>query len=159
MTSSDDFHLISWQNGLGLGGSESLRAGFSGGWLGHSRLTLHSLAVIVAVLIPVALRRAFAADIADAAAVDEDPDAASTSAPLLHPRASLSLDSDMPHHVRGTRRELLDGTTRSSTDGSARLKRYEDEDEEASVGSSGARPSSGSGSADKASRVLGVRVT
>ncbi|GAA5984858.1 hypothetical protein JCM10908_002426 [Rhodotorula pacifica] len=43
MTSSDDFHLISWQNGLGLGG------------------------IIVAVLIPVALRRAFAADIADAA--------------------------------------------------------------------------------------------
>ncbi|GAA5965862.1 hypothetical protein JCM8115_003030 [Rhodotorula mucilaginosa] len=132
MTSSDDFHLISWQNGLGLGG------------------------IIVAVLIPVALRRAFAADIADAAAVDdEDPDAALTSAPLLHPRASLSLDSDVPH-VQGTRRELLDGTTRSSTDGSARLKRYEDE--EASVGSSGARPSSGSGSADKASRVLGVRV-
>lgn len=121
----------------------------------YTRATI-TPAVIVAVLIPVALRRAFAADIADAAAVDDDdPDAASTSAPLLHPRASLSLDSDVPH-VQGTRRELLDGTTRSSTDGSARLKRYEDE--EASVGSSGARPSSGSGSADKASRVLGVKV-
>ena len=105
----------------------------------------HTPAVIVAVLIPVALRRAFAADIADAAAVDdEDPDAALTSAPLLHPRASLSLDSDVPH-VQGTRRELLDGTTRSSTDGSARLKRYEDGGEtfvgigECRQGESGAR--------------------
>ncbi|GAA5880258.1 hypothetical protein JCM3774_002470 [Rhodotorula dairenensis] len=125
MTSSDDFHLISWQNGLGLGG------------------------IIVAVLIPVALRRAFAADIADAANVD-DSDSAPASEPLLHPRASLSLDSDPPPHVQGTRRDLLDGTTRPSTDGSARIARYSDEE--------AGRRSSGTGSADKASRILGVRV-
>ncbi|POY76189.1 hypothetical protein BMF94_0709 [Rhodotorula taiwanensis] len=117
MTSSADFHLISWQNGLGLGG------------------------IIVAVLIPVALRRAFAADIADAADdAQEEP-----TEPLLHPRTSLSLDSDAARP--GTQRHLLDGTARSSTDGSARVSDLE-----------AGRPSAGNGSADKASRVLGVRV-
>ncbi|BGP42397.1 hypothetical protein JCM10450v2_006491 [Rhodotorula kratochvilovae] len=132
MTSSADFHLISWQNGLGLGG----------------------------ILIPVLLRRAFASDLADAAA---DPGAEEPREPLLHPRASLSLDADDEGGAAyGTRRELLDGTARSSTDGSARLAPpavYRDEDgldgEER-----GARPvlQRGAGSADKVSRLLGVQV-
>ncbi|GAA5945274.1 hypothetical protein JCM3775_007418 [Rhodotorula graminis] len=147
MTSSSDFHLVSWQNGLGLGG------------------------IVVAVLIPVLLRRAFASDLADAAT---DPTSAGgdplSSAPLLHPRSSLSLDDGGgAHGPRGTRRELLDGTTRSSTDGSARVAEhaaargtYHDEDGfdgeergEAVWGrrdeDEGARPvlSRGGGSADK----------
>ncbi|GAA5892647.1 hypothetical protein JCM8208_005875 [Rhodotorula glutinis] len=156
MTSSSDFHLVSWQNGLGLGG------------------------IVVAVLIPVLLRRAFASDLADAAT---DPTSTGgdplSSAPLLHPRSSLSLDDGAgAHGPRGTRRELLDGTTRSSTDGSARVAEYagargtyHDEDGfdgeergEAVWGrrdeDEGARPvlSRGGGSADKVSRLLGVRV-
>ncbi|KDE07420.1 hypothetical protein MVLG_02287 [Microbotryum lychnidis-dioicae p1A1 Lamole] len=46
MTSSSDFHLISWQNGLGLGG------------------------IIVAVLVPVAMKRYYKQDL-EQAAVDE----------------------------------------------------------------------------------------
>ncbi|GAA5920739.1 hypothetical protein JCM6882_003041, partial [Rhodosporidiobolus microsporus] len=145
MTSSDDFHLVSWGNALGLGG------------------------IILAVLIPVLLRRLFAADIS-AAATDE-PGGAEPSEPLLHPRASLSLDDDdgsfaaQHHGHHGTPRELLDGTARSATDGSARVRRYSDFEEgegdgrEAS-GSGSGRPTlrPGAGSADKVSRVLGVQV-
>lgn len=61
MTSSDDFHLISWQNGLGLGG------------------------IIVAVLIPVALRRMWKKDLEEAA---EDPVEPTSG------RVSLSIDRD-----------------------------------------------------------------
>ncbi|GAA6026109.1 hypothetical protein JCM10207_006238 [Rhodosporidiobolus poonsookiae] len=132
MTSSDDFHLISWKNGLGLGG------------------------IILAVSIPILLRRYFAADIAEAGA--DEPGGAEPTEPLLHPRTSLSLDAD-GYEAHGTPRELLDGTTRSSTDGSARVRRYSDHEEGVSV-DAGGRPvlSSGGGSADKVSRVLGVRV-
>ncbi|GAA6022652.1 hypothetical protein JCM8202_005035 [Rhodotorula sphaerocarpa] len=71
MTSSADFHLISWQNGVGLGG------------------------IIVAVLIPVALRRAFADDIADAAD-DNDDDDAEAGAEGIAPRgrSRTSRESD-----------------------------------------------------------------
>ncbi|GJN93467.1 hypothetical protein Rhopal_006524-T1 [Rhodotorula paludigena] len=140
MTSSSDFHLVSWQNALGLGG------------------------IILAVLVPVLLRRYFASDLADAAS---DP-APEPSEPLLHPRESLSLDAE--GQQRGTPRELLDGTTRSSTDGSAWVRRYSDfevgsdggdeGDEEQRVGGSGSgRPvlKSGGGSRDKVSRLLGVQ--
>ncbi|GAA6044102.1 hypothetical protein JCM8097_008438 [Rhodosporidiobolus ruineniae] len=130
MTSSDDFHLISWQNGLGLGG------------------------IILAVLIPVALRRFFASDIADAAEADHIA-GSEPSEPLLHPRASLSLDEEAPRS--------FSVTPRSSTDGSW-ARRYEDEEEEGEprAGGSGGsgRPvlKPGGGSADKVSRVLGVQV-
>jgi hypothetical protein len=79
-------------------------------------------AVIVAVLIPVLLRRIFAADLADAA---QDP--ASSPSSDLPPTSRVSLDLESGGRL-GTPRELLDGTTRSSTDGSARVRTYEDRD-------------------------------
>ncbi|BGP34328.1 hypothetical protein JCM10296v2_006143 [Rhodotorula toruloides] len=97
MAGSDDLHLVTWQNACGLGG------------------------IIVAVLIPVFLRRLFAADLADAA---QDPSSPSNLPPTS--RVSLDLESGR----LGTPRELLDGTTRSSTDGSARVRRYDEEEEE-----------------------------
>lgn len=181
MTSSSDFHLVSWQNGLGLGGSASaplLLPVVAPCTDAHCARAPAS--VVVAVLIPVLLRRAFASDLADAAS---DPAASSPdghphahhalSAPLLHPRESLSLDGDRAGGASGlgTRRELLDGTTRSSTDGSARVAEYapagyHDEDgldgeEQGRAGAGGGgRPvlREGAGSADKVSRLLGVRV-
>ncbi|GAA5961177.1 hypothetical protein JCM10213_001413, partial [Rhodosporidiobolus nylandii] len=136
MTSSEDFHLISWKNGLGLGG------------------------IILAVLIPVLLRRYFASDIA-AAAAENEPGGTEPTEPLLHPRASLSLDEEAPLAARA--RISTEG--RGSTDGSARLGGggvgYRDfaADEEGSA-SAGGRPvlKPGGGSADKVSRVLGVQV-
>ena len=62
MTSSNDFHLISWQNGLGLGG------------------------IVVAVLVPVALRRMWKKDLEQAA---EDP-----ADEAAEGRVSLSIDRD-----------------------------------------------------------------
>lgn len=162
MTSSSDFHLISWQNALGLGGSACSLVPPSSSSFALTR-RLHP--VILAVLVPVLLRRYFASDLADAAS---DP-APEPSEPLLHPRESLSLDAE--GQQRGTPRELLDGTTRSSTDGSAWVRRYSDfevgsdggdeGDEEQRVGGSGSgRPvlKSGGGSRDKVSRLLGVQV-
>jgi hypothetical protein len=49
MTSPDDFHLFSWTNALGLS------------------------AIVVAVLLPVALKRRYSSEVADAAAVDDAP--------------------------------------------------------------------------------------
>ncbi|BGO94167.1 hypothetical protein NBRC10512_001319 [Rhodotorula toruloides] len=99
MAGSDDLHLVTWQNACGLGG------------------------IIVAVLIPVFLRRLFAADLADAA---QDPSTTSSSLP---PTSRVSLDLESGGRL-GTPRELLDGTVRSSTDGSARVRRYDEEEEE-----------------------------
>lgn len=87
------------------------------------RLAPLTLAVIVAVLIPVFLRRLFAADLADAA---QDPSTTSSSLP---PTSRVSLDLESGGRL-GTPRELLDGTVRSSTDGSARVRRYDEEEEE-----------------------------
>ncbi|BGP02497.1 Golgi apparatus membrane protein TVP38 [Rhodotorula toruloides] len=102
MAGSDDLHLVTWQNACGLGG------------------------IIVAVLIPVFLRRLFAADLAVAA---QDPSSS------LPPTSRVSLDLESGR--LGTPRELLDGTVRSSTDGSARVRRYEEEDEEEEEGEGG----------------------
>ncbi|GAA5911193.1 hypothetical protein JCM5296_003988 [Sporobolomyces johnsonii] len=141
MTSSSDFHLISWQNGVGLGG------------------------IILAVLIPVGLRRAYRSDLDDAAAdVAADPSAPRSSFdPLLAPRTSLSLDGDArPQHF-STPREHLDGTPGAMTDGSARLRGYSDDDGAYSTAAGGAgwRPKlrEGGGSADKVSKLLGVQVS
>ncbi|GAA5986489.1 hypothetical protein JCM11641_005216 [Rhodosporidiobolus odoratus] len=134
MTSSEDFHLISWKNGLGLGG------------------------IILAVSIPLLLKKYYASDLTSATA---EPGGLEPSEPLLHPRASLSLDTDDEHHG---------GRGQSSSDGSARIglggsaaggpgELYRDEINEEDVGQ-GRRPvvRPGAGSADKVSRVLGVQV-
>ncbi|GAA5883778.1 hypothetical protein JCM1840_004735 [Sporobolomyces johnsonii] len=141
MTSSSDFHLISWQNGVGLGG------------------------IILAVLIPVGLRRAYRSDLDDAAAdVAADPSAPRSSFdPLLAPRTSLSLDGDArPQHF-STPREHLDGTPGAMTDGSARLRGYSDDDggHSTAAGDAGWGPKlrEGGGSADKVSKLLGVQVS
>lgn len=86
MTSTSDFHLISWQNGLGLGG------------------------IVLAVLIPVLLRKYYSNDLSEAAEDPAGPDAQPRHSydPLVSARASLALDDD-------ARRSF------SSSDGSARL--------------------------------------
>ncbi|GAA5863299.1 hypothetical protein JCM8547_002891 [Rhodosporidiobolus lusitaniae] len=145
LSSADDFHLISWRNGLGLGG------------------------IILAVLLPVLLRRLFAKDLADAASDPALDQSREPSQPLLHPRESLQLDPDEEGwEATGT------GRQRSSTDGSAwvpgRGGRYVDEQEDGgeelqvgggNQGGGSGRPvlnPVGGGSADKVSRVLGVQV-
>ncbi|KAM0790925.1 hypothetical protein ACM66B_004232 [Microbotryomycetes sp. NB124-2] len=83
MTSSSDFHLISWQNGLGLGG------------------------IIVAVLIPVLLRRYFRKDLEEAAQdpVGDDDEARHASAhePLLPSSTSDIAIRPPPGSDRGRR--------------------------------------------------------
>ncbi|GAA6061747.1 hypothetical protein JCM10212_000480 [Sporobolomyces blumeae] len=140
MTSSSDFNLISWQNGLGLGG------------------------IILAVLIPVLLRRMYRNDLSEAA---QDPAGPSNQPrhsfdPLLAPRTSLSLDGD----VR---------TSLSMTDGSARIERFHDRPppggrepprtraDEAAVqahrdGTQRPVLKEGAGSAAKVSKLLGVQI-
>ncbi|GAA5973026.1 hypothetical protein JCM21900_003529 [Sporobolomyces salmonicolor] len=139
MTSSSDFHLISWQNGVGLGG------------------------IILAVLIPVGLRRAYRSDLDDAAAdVAADPSAPRSSFdPLLAPRTSLSLDGDARTQHFSTPREHLDGTPGAMTDGSARLRTYSDEEGVQAVAGRSWGPTlkEGGGSADKVSKLLGIQVS
>ncbi|GAA6009489.1 hypothetical protein JCM11491_003576 [Sporobolomyces phaffii] len=133
MTSTSDFHLISWQNGLGLGG------------------------IVLAVLVPVLMRRYYSKDLAEASQDPAGPDAPRHSYdPLISARASLALDDD-----DAVRRSF------SSTDGSARIPSRAaldaaDADVESAVaGASGSgRPTlkEGAGSAAKVSRLLGVQV-
>ncbi|GAA5960492.1 hypothetical protein JCM3765_003654 [Sporobolomyces pararoseus] len=128
MTSTSDFHLISWQNGLGLGG------------------------IVLAVLIPVLLRRYYSKDLSEAAEDPAGPDAPRHSYdPLISARASLALDDDA-----GVRRSF------SSSDGSARLpgSRFHDREDGGEDSDSSGRPTlkEGAGSAAKVSRLLGVQV-
>lgn len=144
MTSTSDFHLISWQNGLGLGGSTlTLPLSISISRFPHTNSP--SPAVILAVLIPVLLRRYYSSDLSEAAEDPQGPDAPRHSYdPLLAPRASLSLDG------QEGRREF------SSSDGSARIVgRFEDDDDEEEE-----RPTlkEGAGSKRKVERLLGVQV-
>lgn len=105
-----------------------------------------SPAVILAVLIPVLLRRYYSSDLSEAAEDPQGPDAPRHSYdPLLAPRASLSLDG------QEGRREF------SSSDGSARIVgRFEDDEEEEEE----ERPTlkEGAGSKRKVERLLGVQV-
>ena len=145
MTSTSDFHLISWQNGLGLGGSTlTLPLSISISRFPHTNSP--SPAVILAVLIPVLLRRYYSSDLSEAAEDPQGPDAPRHSYdPLLAPRASLSLDG------QEGRREF------SSSDGSARIVgRFEDDEEEEEE----ERPTlkEGAGSKRKVERLLGVQV-
>ncbi|GAA5846324.1 hypothetical protein JCM11251_004054, partial [Rhodosporidiobolus azoricus] len=127
---------------------------------------------ILAVLIPVLLRRFFAADLASAASTE--PGGIEPSEPLLHPRVSLSLDDE-------------DAPATSARDGSARIgagmgmggvgvgtgrgsaylddAEYEGGRNGGGAGANGSARASGrpmlkpgGGSADKVSRVLGVQV-
>ncbi|GAA5877696.1 hypothetical protein JCM16303_000207 [Sporobolomyces ruberrimus] len=126
MTSTSDFHLISWQNGLGLGG------------------------IILAVLVPVLMRRYYSKDLSEAAEDPAGPDAPRHSYdPIVSARASLALDDD-------ARRSF------SSSDGSARLpgSRFHEDGFDGSDGDGSGRPTlkEGGGSAAKVSRLLGVQV-
>ncbi|GAA5939681.1 TVP38/TMEM64 family protein [Sporobolomyces koalae] len=125
MTSTSDFHLISWQNGLGLGG------------------------IVLAVLIPVLLRRYYSQDLSEAAEDPAGPDAPRHSYdPLLSARASLSLDNDV-------RRSF------SSSDGSALIpNKFQDREDSSDSDNVAKRPTlkDGAGSAAKVSRLLGVEV-
>ncbi|GAA5905757.1 TVP38/TMEM64 family protein [Sporobolomyces salmoneus] len=129
MTSTSDFHLISWQNGLGLGG------------------------IVLAVLIPVLLRKYYSKDLSEAASDPAGPDAPRHSYdPILSARNSLALDDD-------ARRSF------SSTDGSARLpgQRFHDDstvegDEGDGIGTGRPKLKEGAGNAKKVSRLLGVQV-
>ncbi|KAK4055366.1 hypothetical protein OIO90_003204 [Microbotryomycetes sp. JL221] len=159
MTSSNDFHLLSWQNGLGLGG------------------------IVVAVLIPVGLRRMYRKDLEQAA---QDPtqdeqdevvhDIGSSSRrpssrsgvdePLLPSTTSDISIRPPPGTERGIARQSSKRSDRPFT-----LLSDDDDDSNSDRDDDDARgPSStwtrngdeavsrGGGDSDKASRVLGVDV-
>lgn len=156
MTSSSDFNLLSWQNGLGLGG------------------------IIVAVLVPVVLRRVYSKDLEQAA---EDP--ADENGPAAT-RQSISLEPDEDDDPEGRRRGEADSLlprrqVNTNQDRSGALRPFrldspgssEDEDDEVGLGgdASAAGVASGSrqpdrawasvgqaGNLDKASKLLGVKV-
>lgn len=156
MTSTSDFHLISWQNGLGLGGSEC-SSFLETALLAHFRRSCS--VVVLAVLIPVLLRKYYSKDLSEAAEDPAGPDAPRHSYdPLISARASLALDDD-------ARRSF------SSSDGSARLpSRYRDgsgrhddalgqgDDDTNAIDTARPTLKEGAGSAAKVSRLLGVQV-
>lgn len=125
MTSSDDFHLISWQNGLGLGG------------------------IIVAVLIPVLLRRAWKQDLSEAATNDD----------LLPPPVVPSISVSIPSPYT----QAPSSPTQSQASTSLYHSAYEvgDDDsdsEERESGRNGGISQVQTGDMSKASKVLGVDV-
>ncbi|KAK4047316.1 hypothetical protein OIV83_005494 [Microbotryomycetes sp. JL201] len=138
MTSSSDFHLISWQNGLGLGG------------------------IIVAVLIPVMLRRLYRKDLEQAAQdpVDEDEGTATANEPLLPSSTSDIAIRPPPGSDRGRR-----PSAKAERPFTLLSESSDESDEEQDPHPSTrevARPLSPAigrgGNVDKASQLLGVQV-
>ncbi|KAI5476716.1 SNARE associated Golgi protein [Pseudohyphozyma bogoriensis] len=153
MTSASDFHLISWQNGVGLGG------------------------IIIAVLIPVFMRRAWKKDL-DQAAMDND-DASLLPVPNISitiPSSLPRLSMDRDHKIRLSYNSEEDLSKGYEEERDARARNFEiggsdSEDDDAAESSNsgkgkeravspvyGGNGVAGGGDMKKASKLLGVDV-